>query len=91
MFYLEEKIFNHSIILQDRKELSLTGVKDCLNFDEETISLETNLGKLTIKGSGLHIQNFNTDNGELSCEGKIHALVYTYDEKQNGFFSKIFR
>ena len=91
MFTFEEKSFNHSIILQDRKELNLTGIKDCLGFDEETISLDTNLGKLTIKGQGLHIKNFDTQLGELTAEGKIHAMVYTFDEQHKGFFGKIFR
>lgn len=87
----ENNLLNHGIILENRKQLSLTGVNECIGFDEETIQLNTKLGKLTIKGAGLHIQNYNTDTGELSAEGKIHAIVYTASDNQKSFLGKIFR
>ncbi len=71
--------------------MQLNGVKECLGFDEETIFLLTNLGKLTIKGSGLHIINFDTSTGEFSAEGRVHAVAYTYDEKNKNIIGKIFR
>lgn len=82
---------NSNIILENRKKLNLSGVKDVLGFDEETIALDTVLGKVTVKGSKLHIQNFNTENGDLSAEGKINAVVYISDQKSGGFISKLFR
>lgn len=89
---MEENIrVNQNIILEDRKKLTLTGVKDVLNFDEETVILDTALGKLTVKGSHLHILNFDTQSGDLTAEGRVHALVYTTDEKSGGFMSRLFR
>ena len=87
----ENNLVNQSLILENRKQLSLTGVKECLGFDEETILLNTELGKLTIKGNALHILNFNTETGELSAEGRIHAIGYTQNDSKNSFLSKIFR
>ena len=46
---------NHNIIIEDRKKLTLSGVKDVISFDDETLLLETALGRLTVKGAGLHI------------------------------------
>ena len=58
---MEENVrLNHNIIVEDRKKMTLTGVKDVLSFDEETVVLDTSLGRLTVKGSGLHIVNFDT-------------------------------
>ena len=71
--------------------MTLTGVKDVLSFDEETVVLDTSLGRLTVKGSGLHIVNFDTKSGDLSAEGRLYALVYTTEEKNGGFFSRVFR
>ena len=89
---MEENIrINHNIILEDRKKMTLTGVKDVLSFDEETVVLDTSLGRLTVKGSGLHIVNFDTKSGDLSAEGRLYALVYTTEEKSGGFFSRVFR
>lgn len=89
---MDENIrLNHNVIIEDRKKMTLTGVKDVLSFDEETIVLETALGRLTVKGASLHIVNFDTGSGDLSAEGKVYAFVYTTEEKNGGLFSRIFR
>ncbi len=80
-----------SIIIENRKVINLSGVNECLGFDDETITLNTKLGKLTIKGEGLHIQNFNTATGELTAEGKLHAIAYTVDDTKQSIIAKIFR
>ena len=82
---------NHNIIIEDRKKLTLSGVKDVISFDDETLLLVTVLGRLTVKGAGLHIVNFDTASGDLFAEGKIYAAGYTSDEKNGGFFSRVFR
>ena len=82
---------NSNIILESRKKLTLTGVKDVVSFDDETLILKTELGNLTVKGEKLHIGIFNTETGYLSADGVFIAMVYTTDEKQGGFFSKVFR
>ncbi len=91
MFDLEENNLNQSLILENRKNFTISGVKDCLGFDEETINLNTNFGKMTIKGIGLHIMNFDTESGQLNAEGKFNAIVYTASENSGGFFKKIFK
>lgn len=91
-FILEEAVRqNHNVIIEDRRKFTLTGIKDVLSFDEETVMLETALGRLAIKGSGLHILNFNTETGDLSGEGRVHAFIYTAEEKSGGLLSRIFR
>ena len=58
---LEEKVVNisHKLILDNRKEASVTGVKDVISFDEKEILLQTADGKLQIRGSGLHVKGLN--------------------------------
>ena len=92
MFILEEKKpVNHSLIVENRKKFTISGIKDVISFDEETVVTESVLGRLVIKGEDLHILNFNTETYDLLGEGRIHALVYTANEQGGGFFSKIFR
>lgn len=89
---MEEKSYsNHNIIVENRKKFALSGIKDIVNFDEENIMLDTALGKLAIKGSNLQITNFNNESGDLNGEGRIHAVIYTVQESNGGFFSKLFR
>ena len=82
---------NHSITSQDRKTLAISGVRDVISFDEESILLDTVQGKMTIKGEGMHILGFNTEFGDLSAEGKLYAIAYLSEEKNGGFLSRLFR
>ena len=63
---MEEKVVNisHKLILDNRKEASVTGVKDVISFDEKEILLQTADGKLQIRGSGLHVKGLNLEKGE---------------------------
>ena len=81
-----------NVIIENRKRLNISGVKDVLNFDDETILLDTSLGKMTIKGEGLHIESFNATNGDLCALGKVYAVVYMTDAKTSGgFLARVFR
>lgn len=88
---MENIEMNHKIIADGRKKLNISGVRDVLSFDEDTIQLDTVQGRLTIKGEGLHIQSFHTESGDLSADGRLHAFVYVSDERTGGFLARIFR
>ncbi|MEE1245397.1 MAG: sporulation protein YabP [Acutalibacteraceae bacterium] len=87
----ENLIKNSNIIIEQRKKINLSGVKDCISFDDETIILNTVLGRVAIKGFSLHIINFDTNSGDLTAEGKICAVIYTADEQKGGLLSRIFK
>ncbi len=82
---------SQNIIVEDRKKFTLTGVKDVLSFDEETVMLETDMGRLAVKGENLKLGQFDNLKGDISGTGKIHALIYTAKEKDSGFFARIFK
>lgn len=82
----------HNLILENRKNLNISGVKDVGKFDEENIIVITEMGELSIKGTQLHINKFSVENGELNVEGEISSLSYSdIQQNQGGFFSKLFR
>jgi sporulation protein YabP len=83
----------HNIILEGRTALSASGVEDVDSFDENTVSIFTGMGVLTIRGEQLHINRFSIESGELSLEGNIYSLSYSDDmgKKAGGFLSKVFR
>lgn len=82
---------SQNIIVEDRRKFTLTGVKDVIAFDEQTVMLDTVLGKLAIKGEELKLGNFDTVKGDISGSGKICAVIYTAPEGDGGFFSRLFR
>lgn len=91
----EEKktqLINQNVIMENRKNLTVTGVKDVDSFDEQTVVAFTNLGELTIRGEELHITSLNLDVGEFSMQGNISSLSYSDTEQRTGgIFSRIFK
>lgn len=79
-----EALVHHSLIMEDRKRLSFSGVKDILGFDEEAVSIITVMGKAVIRGENLRIESFTNESGDLIVEGKLHALVYLNESSQKG-------
>lgn len=82
----------HQVILEDRRALTVSGVSDVDSFDELTVVIYTDLGELTVKGEGLHINRLNLESGELMLEGQIQSLVYTeVHSRSGGFFGRLFK
>lgn len=82
----------HSLVLEDRNKLNVTGVTDVDSFDETAIIAYTGYGELTITGTQLHICKLNIDEGELSVEGNIASMAYSEQTpKSTTFFGKMFR
>lgn len=80
----------HQMILQDRKQLELTGVSDVDSFDENIIIAYTSLGELTVRGRGLHIRRLDLESGSLSLEGQVDTLTYS-ETARSGFFGRLLR
>ncbi len=100
---LDEKRFSkaapkevlHNLILENRKKLTLSGIEDVDCFDEESITLFTDEGTLTIKGSELHINKLSVETGEVAIEGQVDSLVYSDaaggKSKGMSFLARMFR
>ena len=88
----EKSNIYQNVIIESRKKLNISGVKEVMSFDDETLLLDTQLGKMTVKGEDMRILNFNTETGDLTAEGQLHAVVYMSDGKSSGgFISRIFK
>lgn len=82
----------HSLIMENRKSLTATGVSNVDSFDEDTIVAYTDLGELIVKGRGLHISKLNLETGEMNLDGEINSVSYSENQSVNtGFFSKLFK
>ena len=66
----------HNLTLNFREKLSITGVKEIINFDEKNVNVKTVCGELSIDGENIHINILNVENGELEVSGKINGLNY---------------
>lgn len=66
----------HTLLLDNRRLLSLTGVEDVVGFDENTVSLRTADCSLVVKGSDLHICKLSLETGDVVIDGAVSSLQY---------------
>ncbi len=90
---INEKNMIQNIILESREKLSVSGVLDILTFDEEEITLDTELGQLSIKGSDLKVEKLSLDTGEIVAKGKFDNITYQREATppRESFLKSIFR
>ena len=89
-----EITYSHTVNMQERKSIIITGCKKIENFDDEEFLIETTLGYMIVKGSGLEILKLDTMCGNVSIKGKINSIAYVdgkNKEKDDSVFSKLFK
>jgi len=87
MGYEEDRLrpdLGHRIVLEDREQLTISGVEEVESFDEGSILLTTRRGGLEIQGEGLHIEKLSLDGGDLKVEGLVTSLTYDMDAAERG-------
>lgn len=82
---------SHTLMLDNRSKLSLTGVEDVSGFNEEAVSVRTTEGTLIIRGSGLHIDRLNLETGDVSVDGSIDSMQYLGSDGSKSKLSRLFR
>ena len=81
----------HTLMLDNRRKLVLTGAVDVNGFNDETVSVKTTAGALIIKGSGLHIDKLNLETGDVTVSGTVNSMQYIGTDNTRSRFSKLFR
>ena len=82
----------HNVIMEERHHLSVSGVMDIERFDEEEVIVATELGQLSIKGQGLHLNKIDVSDGELSIEGELDSISYSQQSVKGGsLLARLFR
>lgn len=80
----------HTVNIENRETMSLTGVEDVSGFDENVVVLTTQLGDLTVRGSELHIDKIDLSSGELELRGRIQEMSYDEPRQSGGLWHKLF-
>lgn len=92
-YTMEERSGSSNIIIENRRKINATGVIDVISFDEDGVTLDTELGSMIIKGADFKINKLNTENGEFVIEGLVSSIIYSDSLSKNngGFFAKLFK
>ncbi|MBR5786505.1 MAG: sporulation protein YabP [Clostridia bacterium] len=86
------KLNGQDINIQNREKIKVTGVNDIIGFDETFVDIETELGKLLIRGEGLKIARLSLEQHELIVNGYVYSCEYEDTNKvKKGIVGRIFR
>jgi len=81
-----------NIVIEDRSNISISGVDQVDSFNDNTIVLSTVKGGLSIKGEGLNVSKLNLDEGNVKITGLINSLAYIGKEgTPKNLMGKIFK
>ena len=76
---------NQRITVSDRKSVEVDNVSSVRAFDEDGVLLETPLGKISVEGRELKIENFEKASGKILITGNIIGVFYLEKaEKKKG-------
>ncbi len=81
----------HDLIIESRKKVTMTGIKDVESFDEETIIAESECGEITLRGKNLKISRLSVESGDMTVEGDIDSVIYAEGKPTGSFLSRVFK
>lgn len=85
---MAENQLPHKLCLNERRELTMTGVTEVVSFEENAVVLHTGLGTLIVQGKDLQLKTLSLEGGQVAVEGTVSALIY--EEPRVGGWRRIF-
>ncbi len=77
------KAANHSIVMDNRTNIVVTGITEVSSYDSTTIVAVCDCGELVIQGKLLHIGNFDRVQGRMTVDGTVDAIQYINARKKS--------
>lgn len=87
----EERItLPHKLTLNERRQLSITGVSEVISFDDTAVIVRTQLGTLNIHGKDLQLKQLSPEGGQVAVDGTVAAIIYEEPRQSGGWLSRLF-
>ena len=87
-----KRLAPHGIRLEDKKHLTVTGVRQIGDFNEQTVVLFIADGRLKVSGENLSLDKLDPDMGEAQISGNVTALQYSDNQpRAKSIAAKLFR
>lgn len=78
----------HKLTLNQREDLTMTGVTEVVSFDDTAVVLKTHLGTLTVLGQDLALKTLSTEGGQVAVCGHVNSLMYE-EPRPAGFWQRL--
>lgn len=67
---------SHTLRLDSRSKLTVSGVTEVLSFEDTAALLETAMGQMMVEGENLQLKSLEAQTGVITIEGTVNALSY---------------
>ena len=82
----------HTLSASARAHAEIAGVGEVESFDENTVILLTDCGRMTVEGEGLRVGTLDIARGVVVLDGRIDAVYYSDQmPTRRGWRTKLFR
>jgi len=91
---MNQEITSQEIVLKNRSELTITGVKKLESINEQEVYVDTVLGRMLVRGNNLEMKHLDLENESLVVTGKVYLIEYLNQKKnqsEKGFLAKLFK
>lgn len=88
-----QNVTRHEFCVKDRRAVTVSGVKEILSFDEQTVRMLTVSGELAVDGDNLRVKVLDVERGTVALEGRVDSMVYVDEQptERRGFWSRLVR
>ena len=87
---MEQSHMPHRLSLNERQQLTMTGVTEVVSFEDTAVVLRTGLGTLVVQGRDLQLKALAPEGGQVEVDGTISALVYEEPRQGGGWIHRLF-
>lgn len=85
---MAEQHLSHKLQLNERRNLTMSGVTEVVSFEDTAVVLQTSLGTLIVQGQELQLKTLSLEGGQVAVDGNISALIY--EEPRQGGWRRLF-
>lgn len=85
----ETVLLPHKLTLNERRELTATGITQVVSFDDEGVILKVGKDTLIIRGEHLELKTLNPEGGQVAVLGNIQALTYEQGRSAGSFWHRL--
>lgn len=85
---MAENQLPHKLCLNERRELTMTGVTEVVSFEEDGAVLKTTLGILIVQGQQLKLKTLSLEGGQVDVTGTVTSLHY--EQPRSGGLRRLF-
>ena len=89
---MSEQQLPHKLSLNERKQLTMTGVSEVVSFDEQYVILKTQCGDMAVEGKDLKIAVLEIDAGIVVLSGTVSGVYYSdpQNKEKRSFVKRLF-